>query len=77
MRYKILTGPFAGEIVEEGQTFITGTSFYELDEDMQIRIREWAEDKYKLSDPEENFPVSLNQLVDDYETSWESIEIEE
>lgn len=75
-RYELLTGPYAGEIVEEGQTFIVGTPFNQLDEDMQIRVREWAEQKYKLASDESDFPVSLNQLVDDYENSWDSVEVE-
>lgn len=73
-RYKILTGPYAGEIVEEGRTFIAGMPFSQLDEDMQVRVREYAEDRYKLFDTESDFPVSLDQLVDDYETSWQSVE---
>lgn len=75
-RYEILTGPYAGDTVEEGETIIAGVPFDELDDDMQIRVCEWAEDKYQLADGESDFPVSLNQLVDDYEASWDSVEVE-
>ena len=85
--YKLLTGPFAGSIVEEGQ--ILDVDFSIMDEDMQLRIREWAEEqlgrKYIEIDDGANYArkggsdtaISMNEIKDDYENSWDSEETEE
>ena len=74
-QYKLLTGPFAGEVVEEGQ--ILPNRFSDLDDDMKIRVRQFGEDKYfpNGNDNESDFPVSLDQLLEEYENSWDSEEI--
>lgn len=76
-KYEMMTGPFIGEIVEEGHTFIAHLEFNELDNDMQFRIRDWAKTQYPDLEDEKDYPISLNQLVTDYENSWESVIIED
>lgn len=71
--YKILTGPFEGSVVEEN-TQILDVNFPNLDEDLQIRIREFAEDFYKLSDSNQDFPEPLNLIKERYENSWDTEE---
>lgn len=66
MRWKLTTGCFAGEIIEEEQ--ILNVSFEELDTDLQGRIRQYAED-HKIEDKED--------AKERYEQSWESEETEE
>lgn len=61
MNYKYLTGPFIGEVVEEGYQALQ--SFDQLDEDMKNRVRIFAED-HGIAD--------MNDAVERYETSWES-----
>lgn len=70
MTYKLLTGPYAGEIVPEG--FKLG-KFESLDEDMQNRVRDFGEQKYGQAD----FPVSLDELTQEYCNSWQDQETEE
>lgn len=86
--YKLLSGVFEGNVVEEG-TPILDVSFDQLDGDMQLRIRHWAEGrvgkKYILVNDESDFaylgdsdePINMNQIKKDYELSWESTETEE
>lgn len=75
-KYEMLTGPFIGSVVEEGHSFISHIPFSELDDDMKIRVREFAEDKYgKFLDDDEDYPVPLDQIVEEYELSWESVEV--
>lgn len=86
--YKLLTGVFEGSVVEEG-TQILDIDFSQLDDDMQLRIREWAEQqlgrKYiEINDGSDfaykggsDSPVSMNQIKQDYEESWDSEETEE
>lgn len=73
--YKLLSGPFIGEVVQEGQ--IIPHRFAELDEDMQIRVREFAEDKYPNLDDQADFPESLDDLAEMYENTWDSEETDE
>lgn len=70
--YKLLTGAFEGSVIEEG-TQIMDVDFSQLDDDLQMRITEWAELAYKG----QYAPVSMNLIKQDYEESWESEETEE
>lgn len=65
--YEMITGPFEGMIVEEGHQFLN-VPFSELDEDMQYRVRVYAED---------NGITDMEDAKDRYENSWESREIDE
>ena len=65
-KYEMLTGPFVGEIVEEGHIFIADQKFDELDEDMQERVANYAE---------ANGISNLEDAVEQYENSWESVEV--
>ena len=71
--YKLITGPYAGEIVAEGE--VLDVPFSKLDEDMQVRIREFGEEQYSSEsdayDVDRDFPVSLNDLKREYELSWQ------
>lgn len=76
--WKLMTGPFAGSIVADGA--VLDVAFDQLDEDIKLRIREWGESTYfpaPLTFDERVFPVSLEELKEDYENSWESEETEE
>jgi len=66
-KYEMITGPFEGMIVEEGHQFLD-VSFSELDDDMQCRVRIYAED-HNIS--------NMEDAKERYELSWESREIEE
>lgn len=66
MNYKLLTGPFEGNVIEEGIP-ILDVPFEELDIDLQARILDWAEMlRLCISD--------LDLLKEDYESSWEDEE---
>ena len=76
-KFKMLTGPFEGEVVEEGHNFISHLGFHNLDDDMKLRVRQFGEDKYFAGLPKNDtdLPVPLNDLVQEYENSWESLKI--
>jgi hypothetical protein len=63
--YKYISGPFIGEIVREGQQILEG--FASLDSDLQERFYQW-----KKGNEEEN----LDDAVESWENSWESIPTE-
>lgn len=65
--YKLITGPFEGSVVEEGQQ-VLDVPFEELDKDLQQRILYYGEGK-DISD--------MNLLKQDFENSWQSEETEE
>lgn len=76
--YELISGAFAGSIVEENQQ-ILDVNFGDLDDDLKLRIRKWAETKYVIIDGGSNYarkgftiPVSLNEIKEDYENSWDS-----
>lgn len=88
MAYKLLTGAFEGNVVEEGVP-ILDVAFSELDADMQQKIRFWAEGQlgsryiavnggcdfaYRGSSDK---PISMDLIKEDYEFSWESEETDE
>ncbi len=69
MNYKLLTGCYAGSIVEEGQC-VLDVPFEELDQDLQSRITYFGELEYPdIKD--------MNELKELYELSWQSEETEE
>jgi hypothetical protein len=70
--YKLLTGPFAGSVVEEGQ--VLDVDWEDLDEDLQSRILEWAESEVKNFNPDTD---DMNLVKQDYENSWDSEETDE
>jgi hypothetical protein len=84
--YELITGPFAEEIVE-GETQLLSSDFTDLDEDMKCRIRDFAEDqigkKYLLINGGTDYaykggtgyPLNMNEIKEDYEASWESVEL--
>lgn len=84
----MLTGLFEGQVVEEGHQFLDA-DFADLDDDMQVRIREWTEDevgrRYVSIQDGDAFaypsgsdrPLSMNDIKEDYENSWESVETDE
>ena len=87
MAYKLLTGVFEGNVIEEGVP-ILDVPFEELDGEMQARILDWAESqvgiKYRLVDGEFFYRhattisgLSTDQLKEDYEFSWQSEEVED
>jgi hypothetical protein len=88
MPYKLITGIFAGNIIEEGMP-ILDVAFNQLDIDIQERIRYWAEGElgsryiavnggcdfaYRGGSGE---PISMDQIKEDHEFSWRSEETEE
>lgn len=73
--YLITSGAMIGLVVEEN-TKVLDKDFHDLDEDMQIRIREFGEKLFPDLDDQEDFPISLNDLRDRYEDSWDSEETE-
>lgn len=73
--YVITTGPMMGLVVEEN-TKILSEDFWDLDDDMQIRIRDFGERIFPDLDDQDDFPISLNELRDRYEESWGSEETE-
>jgi hypothetical protein len=81
--WKLLTGCFAGSVIEEGK--ILDVPFNELDDDLQLRIRDWADSKLSIIDDGENWavpggsdkPISLEDIKEQYEHSWESEETDE
>jgi hypothetical protein len=70
------TGAMIGLVVQEN-TKVLEQDFHDLDQDMQIRIREFGEKIFPDLDHEQDFPISLNDLRDRYEDSWESEETHE
>jgi hypothetical protein len=67
--YELITGPFAGEVVEEGA--VLDVPFSQLDEDMQARVRDHAGEGYEVGGVWDR-PVHLNDAVEDYENEWQS-----
>lgn len=62
MKYKLLSGPFEGAVVEEGQ--ILDVPFDQLDDDMQERITGWND---ALAQPWRNMDSAKTY----YENTWE------
>lgn len=73
--YIFTSGAMIGLVVEENTKVLT-EDFSNLDEDMQIRIREFGEILFPDLDDQEDFPITLNDLRDRYEDSWNSEETE-
>lgn len=82
MSYRLTTGCFAGEVVEEGVQ-ILDVCFDSLDDDLRFRIRYWAESQLGKRYTEINggsdyaslagfSPLSMDEIKDDYESSWEA-----
>lgn len=65
--YELITGPFAGSIVEEGQK-VLDISYEEMDSHLKQRITEFAKD---------NEIADMDEAIDAYEASWESIKTNE
>lgn len=74
--YVFTSGAMIGLVVEEN-TKVLDRDFHDLDQDMQIRIREFGEKLYPDLADDEDFPISLNELRDRYEESWDSEETDE
>jgi hypothetical protein len=72
MNWKLLTGPFAGSVVEEGQ--VLDVDWEDLDEDLKERILVWATRQNSNFDPN---TADMNLIKEDYENSWESEETDE
>lgn len=72
VNWKLLTGPFAGEVCEEGK--LIDVEFSQLDADLQQRVKDFAKQKYGGVN---NYPHNVHTLIQDYESSWESEETEE
>ena len=71
--YVFTSGAMIGLVVEEN-TKVLDQDFHDLDQDMQIRIREFGEKLFPNLADDEDFPISLNDLRDRYEASWDSEE---
>jgi len=71
--YRLLTGVFAGEVVEEARE-ILDIPFCELDLDMQFRIK-----SHKGMEPTEEFESAQEEEwgKQSYESSWESEETDQ
>ena len=67
-KYEMLSGPFIGQIVDEGTVYIADQSFDQLDEDMQERVKIFAVD---------HGITNLEDAIERYENSWESVEVED
>jgi hypothetical protein len=76
MNYVFTSGAMIGFVVEEN-TKVLEADFSDLDEDMQVRIRGFGKQLFPDLDDDEDFPISLNDLRDRYEESWESEETSE
>ena len=80
--YRLLTGPFEGEVIEEGRK-ILDLAFEDLDTDLQLRIRTWAEDNYPIVGGEfvspggSDLPVGWRDIIEAYECSWDAEETDE
>lgn len=75
-RYLITSDVMIGLVVAEN-TKILDRDFHDLDDDMQVRIREFGETLFPDLADDQDFPISLNELRDRYEESWESEETDE
>jgi hypothetical protein len=87
MNYRLLSGPFKGNVVAESG--LLNVAFEDLDDDMQLRIREWAEKQLEDEDGKyleidggdfgykHGGVARLNDIKSDYENSWDTIETEE
>ena len=69
MNYKLLTGCFAGSIIEEGQCILDVT-FEDLDNDTQEKIIDFGSLKYPNI-------FDMEDLKERYELSWDSEETED
>jgi hypothetical protein len=67
----LISGPFAGSVVAEGR--ILDIDFQEMDDDLQSRIRGWAEHNYTRG----GRVVHWDEVCEEYENSWESEPTEE
>ena len=74
--YVFTSGAMIGLVVEEN-TKVLHEDFHDLDEDMQLRIRDFGEKLFPALDDNEDFPISLNDLRDRYEDCWDSEETDE
>lgn len=68
--YKLLTGPFAGEISEEVQ--LLDIPFNDLDENLKKRIYQWAADQGIPS-----WAGDWDLIKQSYENSWKSQETDD
>ena len=66
--YKMITCPFAGEIVPEGKTL---PDWETLDDDLRERALDWAEQEGLSPD------LSPSELLELWENYWQSEETEE
>jgi hypothetical protein len=71
--YIFTSGVMIGLVVE-GNTKVLDQDFHDLDDDMQVRIREFGESLFPNLAEDQDFPISLNDLRDRYEESWDSEE---
>ncbi len=80
--YKILTGPLEGEVAEEGQ--VLDLDYKDLPSAWKLMIVEWADEnpKYKRIAPffyqhaQTGHLMLLDDIKADYETSWQTEEID-
>lgn len=84
VNYELKSGCFAGDVVEDGSN-ILDVAFENLDDDLQFRIRDWAENQigkkyivvndcdYAYLDGEGE-PLNMNVIKEDYENSWDNEE---
>lgn len=83
--YLINDGVFAGCVV--GEYRVLDIPFCDLDDDLQVSIRDWAESQigilYNTTDGGESIyrcygsdkPLSMDEIKEDYEESWDSSEL--
>jgi hypothetical protein len=82
--WKLLTGCFAGSVIKEGT--VLDVPFSELDDDLQLRIRDWADNHLVSFDDNERWSkpgytgeksLTLDEVKELYEFSWEAEETQE
>ena len=84
---KFTTGCFEGRVA--GEYEVLDVDFAQLEDDLQVNIRDWAESQvgvqYVIINGGCDFacmggsnpPITINQIKEDFEDSWDSVNTDE